>query len=117
MAGLDDIEHVGPADEGPDVGDEHHACVADLVRQLGERVEESSASAVSQSTVTQLSLALSSQEEITAWTVLTRQQRSVSGTSTSPPSPPPPHLQHSQNVQVSWGDGGVVINLKNNIPS
>ena len=113
MAGLDDIEHVATADEGPDVGDEDHAGVGQPAGQLGERVEESPASTVSQGTVTQLSLALSSQEKKTAWDVLIRQQRSVSGSETSPS----PHLHHSQNIQVCWSDGSVVINLKNNIPS
>ena len=110
VAGLDDIEHVGPADEGPDVGDEDHAGVGQLVRQLGQRVEESPASTVSQSTVAQASLALS-QVEMTAGSLLV--SLILSGTSTRPQ----PHLQHHQDSQVSWTESCVVKNLKYNIPA
>ena len=73
VAGLDDVEHVGPADEGPDVGEEDHAGVGHLVRQLGQRVEESPASTVGQGTVAQLGLALRSEDEMTAGGLLGRE--------------------------------------------
>ena len=91
VAGLDDIEHVGPADEGPDVGDEDHAAVGQLVRQLGERVKESPASTVSQGTVAQANLALRSEVKRTPGTLLGSQLiLSAISTSPRPTSPPTP---------------------------
>ena len=98
VAGLDDIEHVGPADEGPDVGDEDHAGVRHPVRQLRQRVEEGPASTVSQATVAQPGLSLGSEVEMAVGAV-----RAV--------------LQQSESGQVCWADGGVVIHLQYHVPA
>ena len=70
MLGLDDIEHVGLADEGSDVGDEDDTVGVDLAGELGESVEESSASTVRESTVTERRRAYWGQHQVTVSQVL-----------------------------------------------